>query len=256
MRQVLSRGYPIAYDVAGSGPTVLLVAGLSMWRGQWSDLGYVAALSDEFRVVSVDPLGHGDSAKPHDSGAYYSAEVAADVVAVLDAEEVSMAVLWGFSAGAQIALGVASIAPERVRGVVCGSGGWRNEPVAELSWCQPIVEVLRSPGGLEQFWAHVGFDDPEQVRYALGRNDADAIASAIEGSTTWRPDYDRLQVPILSYRGDQEQLDHNDALMRQLGAECHIIPNADHMDCFNRQATVVELVRPFLRRIGTPPADR
>ena len=247
MGRVVSRGWRIEYDVVGAGPVVVLVAGLSMWRHQWIEFGYVAALADEFRVVSVDPLGHGDSDRPHTPGAYHSAGVAADIVAVLDAEEVSTAVVWGFSAGAQIALGVASIAPSRVLAAVCGGGGWRNEAVAEAEWCHPLADLVRSPGGLQQFWAHVGFDDPDRVRTALARNDADAIAAALEGGTSWRPDYDALLLPILSYKGDEEQLEYNDALMERLGADRHVLPHAGHMDCFERTEEVLGFVRPFLR---------
>ena len=246
VKHIERRGARIVYDVDGSGPAVLLVAGLTMWRRQWVDAGYVARLTGEFTVISVDPLGHGDSAKPHESAAYHADEIAADLVAVLDAESVSTAVVWGFSAGAQIALGVASIAPGRISAVVCGSGGWRNEATAEAAWCQPIVELLRGPNGLKRFWSEVGFTDPEAVSEALRHNDARAIAAALEGSTGWRPKYRKLRVPVLGYRGGREDLDLNDALMVRLGADTYVLPDAGHLDSFNRSDDVLELVLPFL----------
>jgi pimeloyl-ACP methyl ester carboxylesterase len=252
VKEITPRGFRIVYDVDGSGPTVLLLAGLTMWRQQWVDAGYVARLADEFQLIRVDPLGHGDSAKPHDPALYHSAEVASDLVSVLDEEAVRTAILWGFSAGAQTALGAASIAPGRVAAVICGSGGWRNEPVAEAAWCQPIVELLRSPRGLERFWAAGGFTDAEAVERALAHNDAAAVAAVLEGSTGWRPDYDQLRMPILSYRGDHEDLDHNDRLMARLGAAVHILPNAGHLDCFSRIDTVLDVVHPFIRHHAPP----
>lgn len=252
-KEVTSRGFRIVYDVDGSGPTVLLLAGLTMWRQQWVDAGYVTRLADEFQLIRVDPLGHGDSAKPHEPALYHSEEIASDVVSVLDQEAVQTAILWGFSAGAQIALGVASVAPSCVAAVICGSGGWRNEPVAEAAWCQPIAELMRSPGGLEQFWATLGFTAPEAVEEALARNDAPAVAAALEGSAGWRPDYDHLRVPILSYGGDREDLDHNDRLMARLGAAVHVLPNAGHLDCFSRVDTVLDVVLPFIRHHTPPP---
>lgn len=253
IKEVTARGFRIVYDVDGSGPTVLLLAGLTMWRQQWVDAGYVDRLADQFQLIRVDPLGHGDSAKPHDPSLYHSDEIASDVVAVLDQEAVHTAIIWGFSAGGQIALGVASVAPSRVAAVICGSGGWRNEPVAEAAWCQPIAELMRSPGGLGQFWATLGFTAPEAVEEALAHNDALAVAAALEGSTGWRPEYDQLRVPILSYSGDHEDLDHNDRLMARLGAAVHVLTNAGHLDCFSRIDTVLDVVLPFIRHHTPPP---
>ena len=55
VKNIERRGVWIGYDVDGSGPTVLLVAGLTMWRQQWVGAGYVARLAGEFTVISVDP---------------------------------------------------------------------------------------------------------------------------------------------------------------------------------------------------------
>ena len=62
--RVMSRRWSISYSVTGSGPGLLLVPGFSQWAGQWAEAGYVDALSHRYRVVVVDPLGHGDSDKP------------------------------------------------------------------------------------------------------------------------------------------------------------------------------------------------
>jgi pimeloyl-ACP methyl ester carboxylesterase len=219
-----------------------------MWREQWAETGYVARLRDKFRVMWVDPLGHGDSDKPHDPAAYHAVDMAGDLIRVLDHEAVGSAVLFGFSAGAQSVLGAASIAPSRVSAVICGSGGWRNGPEAERAWCTPIADLVRSPFGLERFWAGVGYDDPDGVRRGLERNDAEAIAAVLLGSANWRPDYDQLHLPILSYRGDRETLDDNDALMARLGAEVHVLADAAHLDAFSRTDEVLEIVMPFARR--------
>ena len=132
--------------------------------------------------------------------------------------------------------------------MVCGSGGWRNEAAAEAAWCRPIVELLRGPNGLERFWLGVGFTDPEAVSEALDHNDARAIAAALEGSTGWRPDCEKLHVPVLSYRGAREDLELNDALMLRLGADTHVLPDAGHLDSFNRSDDVLEFAMPFLRQ--------
>ena len=48
----------------------MLVAGTFLAARDWRDLGYVEALARRWRVINVDPLGHGDSDAPHDPDAY------------------------------------------------------------------------------------------------------------------------------------------------------------------------------------------
>jgi pimeloyl-ACP methyl ester carboxylesterase len=121
---VESRGFSIDYTSMGDGPSVLLVGGLSMWAEQWTDHADVDALTAcGCRVIIVDPLGHGDSHKPHDADRYASHAIAADLVAVLDAEGIESAVGWGFSLGVSYAVALAAVAPDRITGVVCASGG-------------------------------------------------------------------------------------------------------------------------------------
>ena len=96
--------------------------------------------------------------------------------------------------------------------------------------------------------AAVGFTDPEAVSEALGHNDARAIAAALEGSTGWRPAYEELRVAVLGYRGDREDMELNDALMVRLGADTHVLPDAGHIDSFNRSDDMLELAMPFMRQ--------
>lgn len=70
---VESRGFRIDYTVDGDGPPLLLIAGTLCAARHWRDFGYAAALAREWRVINVDPLGHGASDTPHDADAYDAA---------------------------------------------------------------------------------------------------------------------------------------------------------------------------------------
>jgi len=89
--QTTSRGFRIHYTVDGEGPPLMLVAPTLGAAQHWLDAGYVAALAPSWRVINVDPLGHGNSDTPHDPDAYEAAGVTKDLVAVLDAEGVDRA---------------------------------------------------------------------------------------------------------------------------------------------------------------------
>ncbi len=113
-----SRGFAIDYTVDGDGPPLMLVAGTLCAARHWRDYGYVAALARDWRVISVDPLGHGASDTPHDADSYEAAGVTADIVAVLDAEGVDRATVWGYSRGGWLACNLASRHADRVNRIV------------------------------------------------------------------------------------------------------------------------------------------
>ena len=70
------------------------------------------------RVLTLDLLGHGESDRPPDMWRYSMTEFGREVVALLDHLEIEEAAVMGTSLGANTTLEVASVAPERVRGMV------------------------------------------------------------------------------------------------------------------------------------------
>jgi pimeloyl-ACP methyl ester carboxylesterase len=49
------------------------------------------------RVIAIDRLGHGESDKPHGPALYVEDVIGSNIVAVLTAERVDRALVWGFS---------------------------------------------------------------------------------------------------------------------------------------------------------------
>lgn len=70
------------------------------------------------RAILVDPLGHGESDRPRDMWRYSMSLLAKDTVALLDHLKIEQAVVGGTSLGANVTLEVASLAPERLRGMI------------------------------------------------------------------------------------------------------------------------------------------
>jgi pimeloyl-ACP methyl ester carboxylesterase len=70
------------------------------------------------RVLTLDLLGHGESDRPPDMWRYSMTEFGREVVALLDHLEIDEAAVLGTSLGANATLEVASLAPERLRGMV------------------------------------------------------------------------------------------------------------------------------------------
>jgi pimeloyl-ACP methyl ester carboxylesterase len=69
-------------------------------------------------VVTFDPLGHGASDRPPEMWRYSMSAFAKQAVALLDHLDLDEAVVGGTSLGANITLEVASLAPERLRGMI------------------------------------------------------------------------------------------------------------------------------------------
>jgi pimeloyl-ACP methyl ester carboxylesterase len=113
-------GVRIAYEVYGHGdPTIVLVPTWQivhsrLWKAQ------IPYLARHGRVVTFDPRGNGKSDRPTVSAAYDEREMAADIIAVMDATSTERAVLVTRSMGAQRGLIVAAEHPDRVDGLICG----------------------------------------------------------------------------------------------------------------------------------------
>lgn len=108
----------LAYSSYGEGPrVVVLLHGLLFSRYMHDALA--RALADRgHRVLTLDLLGHGESDRPADMWRYSMTEFGREVVALLDHLEIAEAVVMGTSLGANTTLEVASLAPQRLRGMV------------------------------------------------------------------------------------------------------------------------------------------
>ncbi len=111
-------GRRIAYTVYGDGQqTCVLVHGLLFTQRLHERLA--AELSRRgHRVVTIDLLGHGASDRPEELQAYSMQAFARQVVGLLDHLGAETAVVGGMSLGANTALEVAALAPERLQGMV------------------------------------------------------------------------------------------------------------------------------------------
>ncbi|MFJ4334177.1 MULTISPECIES: alpha/beta fold hydrolase [unclassified Streptomyces] len=126
-----SDGTSLYYERHGSGPAILFVHGSGGHHAAWWQ--QVAALREEFTVVTLDLRGFGrsDSAMPEFDGQDFPG----DVVAVLEAEDLTDVMLVGQSIGSVAALRAGLLRPERVSSVVLGHslGGISHPELRELA---------------------------------------------------------------------------------------------------------------------------
>jgi pimeloyl-ACP methyl ester carboxylesterase len=112
------QGQRLAYTVYGRGPrTTVLMPGLLLSQKMQAPLAMELAARGN-RVITFDPLGHGESDRPRDMWRYSMTEFAHQALALLDRLKLDQAVVGGTSMGANITLELASMAPERLRGMI------------------------------------------------------------------------------------------------------------------------------------------
>ena len=113
-------GHRVFWRMAGEGPVVVLVHGITGSSAHWEPI--MPLLAERYTVVAPDLVGHGESAKPR--GDYSLGAYATGIRDLLIALEHPKATVVGHSLGGGVAMQFAYQFPERCdRLVLISSGG-------------------------------------------------------------------------------------------------------------------------------------
>jgi pimeloyl-ACP methyl ester carboxylesterase len=124
------------FERRGDGPPLLLITGGGGDAGYFAPLAGI--LADEYTVLSYDRRGNSRSRLPRGPATITISGQSADAIAVLRANGLSSAHVFGNSGGATIALDLAAYHPEAVETVIA------HEP--------PVPRVLPDPGDILAFY--------------------------------------------------------------------------------------------------------
>jgi 3-oxoadipate enol-lactonase len=222
-------------------------------------------LASDFRVVVLDNRGVGDSDVP--DGPYSVREMAADVVAVLDAAGIDAAHVFGVSLGGFIAQELALAHPERVRRLVLCStspGG----PNAFPTPSRGVEAFGRFPtmdrdAGLRlmaenSLGDHAVRERPELVEevyaYRLERAPSVAVWQAQLAASRSHDAYERIaaiSAPTLVIHALADTVidSRNGELLagRIPGARLELVPDRGHLVMWQEGERLAPIVRDFLR---------
>jgi non-heme chloroperoxidase len=154
----LSTGIRMHYAEQGhpaDHPLVLLHGLSDSW---FSYSRVLPALARSYHVYALDQRGHGDSDRP--ASGYAMADLAADVVAFLDAMHLTRATVVGHSMGSIVAIEAALAAPERLDALVL-IGANTSWDAPEIMGFQEVVDSLEDPIAAEfvrEFQASTAFE--------------------------------------------------------------------------------------------------
>jgi pimeloyl-ACP methyl ester carboxylesterase len=132
-------------ELRGTGHPVVLIPGLVGSRYSYR---HVAELLEGagYRVTVVEPLGVGRSGRPRRADYSLSAQ-ALRIAAVLDSLDVVHALVVSHSIGSAMALRLAYVRPDLVRGLVSLDGGAAESALtADMSGAFLLAPLLRLPG--------------------------------------------------------------------------------------------------------------
>ncbi len=130
-----------AKSAAASTRPLILLHGLLLSQQMHRPLARDLAARGN-RVITADLLGHGRSERPRDMWRYSMAFFAEQVVALMDHLEIEQAVVMGTSLGANAALEMASMRPERLRGLVIEMPVLDNGLLASALAFTPLLVAL------------------------------------------------------------------------------------------------------------------
>lgn len=246
----------LSHDVAGDGPTVVLLhSGVSdrrMWDPQWTDL-----IDAGYRLVRCDFRGHGGT--PVADRSYRDAD---DVRELLDALGIERAVLAGSSYGGRVALEIAARLPDRVTALALLCPGMPGlEPTAELRSFGRREDALIEAGDIAaavelnvDTW--LGPDADETVREAVRVMQRHAFDVQLAATEEFEPieatfDLSTIRAPGLVVSGGHDLESFQQIAARLTGLLPHIrhveLPWAGHLPSMERPSEVTDLLVAFLK---------
>jgi pimeloyl-ACP methyl ester carboxylesterase len=253
-------GATIAYDVAGHGPPVVFVHGLTSLRQSWDPV--TALLAEDFTCVRLDLRGHGASSRAVE---YSMVSLAGDVRALVEELALGVPAIVGHSLGASVAAVYA--APHTARAVVCVDQSLRFGEFAGL--VQAYAEDLRSQRTMEavlsidralELEPYAEVENIERRVLAFPRDVVlgiwDALLSTPPEQLTAIAEalLPRITAPLLSLHGSPPPPDYAAWLTRLArGARVEIWDGTGHMLHLVDPQRFAARVRPLL---ADPPVPR
>ncbi len=219
-----NNGASVHYELIGSGPPLLLIAGIASDNASWGPL--IPLLADRFRLIAIDNRGAG---RTKVDGPIELTDMVDDCAALLDHLQLDRVDVVGHSMGGMIGLRLAARHPARVaRLVTLASGAMSNarrvlfQDMARLGFITPRGDWFR----LLYQWL---FSDPF---FAEEKTVADAAAASAAYPHRQSPADFARQVAAIERAGP---------FTTQQAIRCPVLSISAALDLLAPQARVDEL---------------
>ncbi|MHA2253412.1 MAG: alpha/beta fold hydrolase [Candidatus Kariarchaeaceae archaeon] len=247
----------IYYQIEGEGTPIVLLHGLLGSSQDWYIFGYIQDLKRNFKVISIDLIGHGKSSKPHNEDAYEYEKQADDVIALLNFLNLPKAHILGFSHGGRVAFAVGKYHQDRVISLILGA--IHIYPRSDLSNINNInkrIDLLKS--GVPSYIKHIeelGNKLTPSIKKILLKNDANAIIANLNYIRHWKGMESTLKdiiVPVLFYVGDKDNYYEGAKKCSETIQHSIFIslPDSDHIQSLMEKDVILHQILRFLEEVA------
>jgi 3-oxoadipate enol-lactonase len=260
MERISSGDAEICFEVAGSGPPVILLHPFPVSREFW--IPVAEFLSSRYFLIMPDLRGHGDSGLGE--GPATMAKHAADIARIMTASRVDRASIIGVSIGGYVIFELWRQIRERISALVlCNTKAGNDSPEARAGRLQAAEHVLQT--GTEVFFEGMlgkllgestRSSRPALVDGALGMmrkmspEDVAAVQRGMADRADSVPTAHTIDVPTLIITGEEDMVAGvpEAEVMKQSirGSDMKIIAKAGHYSPWERPQEVGRLLRSFL----------
>jgi pimeloyl-ACP methyl ester carboxylesterase len=232
-----------------------LTHGLAVNGAAWE--AQVRGLSGEFRVVTWDVRGHGQSGSAE--GSFTLHDLGEDLRTVLDQAGIERAVVLGHSAGGVIAMRFALDHPDRVDGLVLVSTSSQCNQGAADFYEQTATLALKH--GMEAVHALLGIG-PDAVGMRRAEPSTFAAVARCMGyllKEPLTPEVEKIRCPTLIIVGEKDFLGAGGSVIlsrRIAGSRLHIVPERGHGIFAEDPEGFNAMVRDFVLELPEPRPSR
>jgi 3-oxoadipate enol-lactonase len=160
---------PLNFYRNGSGFPLVLLHSLALSAPMWVDI--VGEFTPAHDVIALDMRGHGRSGWSKRD--FSIADLAGDVIALLDHLGLAAADVLGLSMGGSVALTLAGMAPERVRNLaLCDTTAWYGADAPE-AWAERAFQAANRARHLQ-----IGFQVERWYTDAFRRHRPEMVSTA------------------------------------------------------------------------------
>lgn len=260
-------GYEIAYLDNGQTdkPTILMVHGFGAEKDNWTRMALF--LQEDYRLVALDQLGHGESAKPMDAS-YRISDQAARLYQFTEALGLDQVHLIGNSMGGHISGFFAARYPEKVASITFLNNGGIISPEPSDLWKEiqqgrnPLI--ISKPEDAETFFKFIFVEPPfitePVLEYFAERGMArkpmnDLIFSHIkdENFENLADELPNIQAPVQIIWGDSDRILHVSSIEKMVPLldqpKVVIMPETGHGPMMERPEQTAHHLRSFIENL-------
>jgi pimeloyl-ACP methyl ester carboxylesterase len=271
----LAGGAKLGFSDTGSGLPVFFLHPTPLDRDYWRPLSKELA---GIRAIVPDLRGHGGSelgsslpvggfARVPDAPVLTMAQLALDVLALLDHLHLRAAIFAGCSIGGYVLLELWRRAPERMRGLIFVCSKPQPDAEASLAKRAGTIALAKSDGvaaifdGMAQnlLGETARRERPELVTEVRARMTLSTEALvAVQAGLATRPDsvptVSTIRAPILAIAGAEDSTVTSTEMeafrLAPGGCEFHLLPGAGHFAAYEQPRKVAALMAPWLRQFA------